>query len=237
MFRAVRLTQLARLGQLAFAGAALATLAACGGDSHPVAGGGTPAPAPTQPKVTVDELAGGAYAVSTGDADKPTVGRYYAGADGKRLLALEDAGEQVDLLLHRATASAGWRAVPSPSTDLDVKLLHSQARTLAVPDAPALAGRYVLRLADGKAADFQLTADGRITAGMLPGCRLSGVLGASSLSGALALSLDSSGCPGVPAHASGVLITDPQDAPASLRLLADDGAGVVDLRGYAEPGA
>jgi len=231
MFRAARLTQ------LALAGAALATLAACGGDSQPVAGGGTPTPAPSQPKVTVDELAGGAYTVSTGDVEKPTVGRYYAGADGKRLLALEDGGEQVDLLLRRATASADWRAVPPPSTDLDVKLLHSQPRTLAVPDAAALAGRYVLRLADGSAADFQLGADGRISVGTLPGCRLSGALGASSLPGALALSLDSSGCGGLPAHARGVLITDPQDAPASLRLLADDGAGVVDLRGYAEPGA
>jgi len=63
-----------RLGFLAFSAIVL-TLAACGG------GDGD-----NQPKVNVDDLAAGSYVVSTGDANAPTVGKYYAGADGRRLL-------------------------------------------------------------------------------------------------------------------------------------------------------
>jgi hypothetical protein len=216
-------------------GAALAAvlmLAACGGGNDPVVGGGTTTE-PATPKVQADELSTGAYAVSTGSVDKPTVGRYYAGADGKRLLALEDADESVDLLLRRADAASAWIAVPAPAADLNVSLLRSQARTLATPDAVALAGRYVVRLSDGSAADFNIGADGRITAGS-SACKLSGALTDSTLPGALSLTLASTGCAALPANATGVLVVDPMDAPANLRLVADDGGQTLDLRGYAE---
>ena len=217
--------------------AAATLLAACGGGSDHAAvaaGPGTP-DAPAAPKVRVDDLSTGAYAVSTGSADKPTLGRYYAGADGKRMLALEDAGESLELLLRRAGTAADWVAVPQPKADLNVALLRSQARTLATPDADALAGRYVVRLSNGSAADFLIGADGRITAGALSACKLSGALAGNSLPGTLALKLDSAGCGALPASAAGVLVVDALDAPASLRLLADDGERTVDLRGYAEP--
>ncbi|MEJ8853877.1 hypothetical protein WKW79_04825 [Variovorax robiniae] len=216
------------------AGTALAALTACGGDSrtwYPVL-----PEAANSPTVTVDDLGTGAWTVSSGDANKPTMGRYYAAANGKRLLAQEDDPiERVNLLLRRADASSKWAAIPVPTSDLAVSFLRTEARRLPTPDATALAGRYVVRLSDGGAADFLIGSDGRITAGNLPGCRLSGALTASSLPSTLSLNLDSNGCAGLPAHASGVLIADPQDAPANLRLLADDGSRTVDLRGYAEP--
>ncbi|MDM0045654.1 hypothetical protein QTH91_14265 [Variovorax dokdonensis] len=216
--------------------AAVLMLAACGGSSNtPVAsgGGGATTTEPAKPKVSTEDLSTGAYAVSTGDADKPTVGRYYAAADGKRLLAFEDADDSVDLLLRRADAASAWVAVPAPTTDLNVSLLSSQARTLATPDAATLAGRYVVRLSDGAAADFNIGADGRITAGT-SACKLSGSLASSTLPGALSLSLTSNGCAALPASATGVLVVDALDAPASLRLIADDGARTVDLRAYVE---
>ncbi|HZF86014.1 MAG TPA: hypothetical protein VE084_21065, partial [Burkholderiaceae bacterium] len=165
----------------ALAGAALALLAACGGGGgghgpvFPVTGGaggagGTPgagaggsAPEPAPAVVKVDDLGAGIYAVSTGDPDQPTLGRYYAGPDGKRLLALEDAGETVDRILRRADDSSAWVAVPAPTADLNVQLLRSQASaTAATPDVAALAGRYVVRLSGGTAADFRIDAQGRI---------------------------------------------------------------------------
>jgi len=219
--------------------AAVAGLTACGGDSHSnyYPGVGTP-PEAAQPKVTVEDPGSGAWTVSTGDASQPAMGRYYAASDGKRLLALEDdPAESVNRLLRRADASSKWAAIPVPTSDLAVSFLRTEARTPSTPDATALAGRYVVRLSDGSAADFLIGGDGRITAGSLPGCRLTGSLVAGSLPGTLGLNLNSSGCAGLPGTASGVLITDAQDAPASLRLLADDGSRTVDLRGYAEPAA
>jgi len=228
--------------QAAVLGTVAVMLAACGGGSDiessaGSSGGGGGASATLSPKVTVDDLATGAYAVSTGDADMPTVGRYYSGADGRRLLALEDGNTAVDRMLRRTDAAASWVAVPAPAADLNVALLRNQARTLATPAAAALAGRYVVRLANGSAADFVISADGAIKAGTLGGCQLTGALDASALPGTLSLKLQSSGCAGLPTSASGVLVTDTLDAPASLRLLADDGGSTVDLRGYAEPAA
>ncbi|MDN4587893.1 hypothetical protein DBA29_05185 [Xenophilus aerolatus] len=183
----------------------------------------------------VDDLAAGVYAVSTGDPDQPTLGRYYAGSDGKRLLALESAGETVDRILRRADGSSAWVAVPAPTADLNVQLLRSQpSATAATPAAASLAGRYVVRLSSGAAADFRIDAQGRIAAGTLSGCQLSGSLASGTLPGTLALKLESRNCAGVPASATGVLVADPSDAPAALRLLADDGKQAVDLRGYAE---
>ena len=63
------------------------------------------------PVVTVDDLDTGAYVVSVGDANAPTVGRYFAAADGSRLLVLEDATTRAQQSYRRA-AGGSWVAVP-----------------------------------------------------------------------------------------------------------------------------
>ncbi|MFT3717451.1 hypothetical protein [Pseudorhodoferax sp.] len=205
--------------------AAAASMTACGGGDD------------SRPAVTVGDLPAGVHMVSTGNADQPTVGRYYASADGKRLLVLEDDHDAASLLLRRPGGGSPWVAVPEPQADLDVQFLRSQAVAAATPALPALAGRYVVRLSDGSAADFRIGTDGRLTAGTLSRCQLSGTLAAGALPGTLSATLAARDCPGLPASATGVLVQDPSDAPAALRLLADDGSRLVDLRGYGEPGA
>ncbi len=219
------------------------TIAACGGGHGgndgdaatppPQAGGGTP----VAPTVKADDLPAGTYVVSAGDANKPTVGRYYASAGGRRLLALEDPNETVASLLRRTDTASNWIAVPAPGSDLDVRLLHSQPLTASTPDAATLAGRYVVRLSDGSAADLLIGADGRVSAGTLSGCRISGSLASGTLPGSLSVTLATTQCAGLPASATGVLVTDPSDAPAAWRLLGDDGKQTVDLRGYGEAAA
>ena len=192
-------------------------------------------PSTGAPGVRVDDPMAGSFRISTGGLEQPTVGRYLIGRDGSRLLALEQADESVGLLLNRAADSLQWVAVPPPEADLDVAVHESHRRPSVTLQLDRLVGRYVLRLADGSAADFGIDADGNLLAGSESACALTGRLTASPLAGALALVLESQGCEGLPARAEGVVLADPDDAPAALRLLAQEGSEIVDLRGYSEP--
>ena len=207
------------------AAAAALVLAACGSDDD------TPA-APASPTVTVDDATTGAYVVSTGTADALTVGKYYAAADGSRLLVLQGAGDRVSQLYRRASAGAAWIPVPAASAATTVTLATRAAVAVTSPTAAALAGKYRVAI-DGGHADFTLGADGVLTAGSAT-CKLSGTTTAGTLPGTLKLTLATSGCGALPASATGVLVADPDFAPAAFRLVADNGKVPVDLWAYAD---
>lgn len=201
-------------------------LSACGG-SH------DDAPAtPPAPLVKVTELSAGAYAVSAGDAADPTAGKYYAAADGSRLLVLNNNAQRASAT-YRRDANGAWQRSPEAKADSALDLLHSSAipaKTLAI--AP-LARSYAVRLDNGNVALFSLGADGGIAAGG-SACKLSGKLAASSLPNALKLSLAASGCGDLPAQSEGLLIADDDYAPAAFRLITSGGGGPVDLWAYPE---
>ena len=230
-------------GWMAACSAAL-LLAACGGGGNSngfLPGATTPAsttPAPTgpaaTPKLSVDDLPTGSYIVSTGDAGAPTVGKYYAAADGSRLLVFGDSDDRARQA-YRRDAGGAWVGVPASDKDVAVTLLQSHAVADAGVDASKLAGRYRTQTTAGVVADFSVTAEGAIVAGS-SACKLSGKLSAGVLPNTLKLSLSASteACGGLPATASGVLALDTDYAPARFRLLADNGSQLVDLWAYAE---
>ena len=203
---------------LILAGGVLLALAACGGsDDH----GGDAAP------VRVTELAAGTYAVAAGDAANPTAGKYYAAADGSRLVVLNDAQERAQAL-YRRDAGGAWRtASGAPALDL----LGSTPVMPAALAVAAVAGSYSIRLADGTIAAFSVNAAGDIAPGATA-CKLSGKLGAAQFPSALKLTLATSGCGALPAAADGFALADGDYAPAAFRLLADDTKAVVDLWAY-----
>ncbi|WP_432721778.1 hypothetical protein R0381_002127 [Jeongeupia wiesaeckerbachi] len=203
------------------------SLAACGGGDDAGNGGDTGSPA--VPKVSVDALPAGSYTVAIGDADAPQVGQYYSGSDGSRLLLVND-GNEVARTLYKQNASGVWAAVPVPKADVNIQLLSRESRISPTVDAAQNAGRYTVALTAGEAT-FSLSAQGAITA-IGEGCRISGQTGASPLPAAQALTLTFSGCDGLPASATGVLLADPDYAPAKLRLVVDDGNKLVDLWAY-----
>jgi hypothetical protein len=182
----------------------------------------------------VDDLPAGSYIVSTGDPGAPTVGKYYAAADGSRLLVLGD-GDDRARNTYRRDAGGAWVHVPTPEKDVTVTLLQSNAIVDARLEPAALAGSYRTRTTAGVVADFSVTAAGVIMAGS-SACKLSGKLSAGVLPNTLKLSLAAStdACGGLPATASGVLAFDTDYAPARFRLLADNGSQLVDLWAFAD---
>lgn len=206
---------------------ALTLLAGCGGDDATVI---------QPPTVFVDDLSTGAYTVSIGNINAPTVGKYYAGADGSRLLILNSGDDKTNKLYRRGGSGFAWGAVPAPDADITIKLLRSDklpGSTLAVA---SVAGNYAARIASGVIAKFNVAADGSITASSAtPSCKLSGALAASTTPNALKLSLSASGCNGaLPSASTGMIVVDTDDLPAKFRIIADNEKSIVDLWAYRE---
>ena len=201
-------------------------LAACGGN-HDDAPANPPAAV-----VKVTELGAGAYAVSAGDAADPTAGKYYAAADGSRLLLLNNSAQRASAT-YRRDANGPWQRAPESKVDTTLDLLNSStipAQPLAI--AP-LARNYAVRLDNGSVALLSIAAGGEITAGG-SACKLSGKLAASSLPSTLKLSLAASGCGDLPAQSEGLLVADDDYAPAAFRLITGGSGGPVDLWAYPE---
>ena len=201
-------------------------LSACGGN-HDDAPSNPPAPV-----VKVTELGAGAYVVSAGDAADPTAGKYYAAADGSRLLVLNNSAQRASAT-YRRDANGAWQRSPEPKLDTTLDLLQSSA----IPGAPLaiapLARSYAARLDNGSVALFSIGTGGELTAGG-SACKLSGKLAASGLPNALKLSLAASGCGDLPAQSEGVLVADGDYAPAAFRLITAGAGGPVDLWAYPE---
>jgi hypothetical protein len=216
----------ALLTSRAWAGAAaLLLLAACSGGSDSGSSQGAPS-------IEVTELPAGTYAVSMGDAANPTAGKYYAAADGSRLLVLNDGAQQA-AAMYRRDGNAGWQSFPAATQDVKVTLLDSSATPSNAVSPASVAGRYAVRLAQGGVAAFSVTASGNIVAGDTA-CKVSGTLAAGTLPNALKLALATAGCSGLPAQSDGYLVVDGDYAPAGFRLLAGGNPAPVDLWAYPE---
>lgn len=209
-----------------YAGAALLPLllSACG-SSHDEA-------VDTSPKITVTDLAAGVYAVASGDAASPTTGKYYAAADGSRLLVLNNSADQA-ATVYRREGNGKWQVTPAVTADTTLTLLNNNAITSSTPSLSALARGYTVRLSSGAAAAFTVGSGGDISAGATT-CKLSGKLSAGVFPNTLKLSLTTSGCGDLPASSEGALIVDSDYAPAAFRLVTYSGAANVDLWAYAE---
>jgi len=186
------------------------------------------------PTITVDDLSTGAYTVSTGDTNAPTIGTYYAGASGARLMVLNDAADKITNLYRRKDSGSPWAAVPAPGSNVTITFLRSTAqvsRELVLAD---FAGNYAVWVSSTVTAKFSVAASGALTAGDTA-CKLSGNLSSGRMPNTLDLKLDASGCgTTLPATSTGVIAVDSNFAPTAFRILTDNDIVRVDLWGYRE---
>lgn len=210
-----------KLLHLTLATASALLLSACGSQ-----------PDTAQVQIKVSDLSAGVYAVSSGDAASPVEGKYYAAADGSRLLVLNDGGQKA-ASLYRREGNGAWRMTPAPASDTSLELASSNAISASVASISSLARSYTLRLANGEVASFSINSNGDIVAGS-SSCKLTGKLSSSTLPNTLKASLSSNACGDLPAQSDGYLVLDGDYAPASFRLLTSAGNSLLDLWAYAE---
>ncbi|MEC5384850.1 hypothetical protein VVD49_03905 [Uliginosibacterium sp. H3] len=206
-------------------------LAACGGNDN--GNSGNTATSTTEAKVSVTALGAGSYDVVLGDESTPTVGHYYAAADGSRYLIVDDSNA-LATAVYKDAADGSWKRVPASASDVSISFLsNSTSTTLKAIDLNALARSYVA-LVQGSAVAFSLSADGKIVASSSASCKLNGTVGADVVQGARKLSLSTAGCGALPATLQGLMIADGDYAPAVLRFVLDDGSQITELWAYAE---
>ncbi len=184
------------------------------------------------PDINVTDLSAGAYAVGTGDAAAPVAGKYYAAADGSRLLVLDNGAQQASAI-YRRDGNASWQRTPAATADTALELADSRPIPAGPLNPTAIAGSHVVRLANGSVAAFSIDTKGVIAAGGTA-CKLSGTVAASPLPNALKLTLATAGCSDLPAQAEGYVVADTDYAPASFRLLTFGASTPVDLWAYRE---
>jgi hypothetical protein len=182
------------------------------------------------PAVSVSELAAGSYSVSAGDVANPTAGKYYAAADGNRLLVLNDGAQQATAM-YRRDGNGKWQMTPAPKENTTLELLNSSPMSSHVVSITAVAGVYSVRLAAGVVASFAVNAGGDIVPGNT-GCKFSGKLTSTTLPDALKLSLATAGCGDLPAQSEGFLVVDEDYSPAAFRLVTPGSTAPVDLWAY-----
>lgn len=183
----------------------------------------------TAPAIRATELATGTYAISAGDAAAPSTGKYYAAADGSRLVVLNNDQDKA-VSIYRRDGNGPWRASPA-STSLE--LLNNNPVTVRTISTSAIVGNYAIRLAGGAVATFSVDGTGHVVPGATA-CKVSGKLAASPFQPALTLALSTSGCGDLPAESNGYLLADGDYAPAAFRLLTYTDKGVLDLWAYSD---
>jgi hypothetical protein len=177
--------------------------------------------------VAVPALAAGSYTVMLGPESAPVVGQYHAGADGTRQLIVDGDDAQARAV-YKGAADGSWRVVP---TGGDVSFLKTLPLSLASTELSSLAGNYTTRVNDA-AVRFSLAANGMLDPAKGESCQLSGQVNSEWLPGVHKLQLKSSGCNGLPASAQGLLIVDPEYAPARFRIVVTDATSLGELWAY-----
>lgn len=204
--------------------AAAAALSACGGNGYKKDS--------TVVDPAFDEIGSGAFIVSVGDSEAPSVGKYYAADDGAALLVLQDASESATQLFRRVSGG-DWIAVPAMGGESAVPLLIGSPVPAESLDMASLIGSYVTQVGTDLVATFSIEPDGHLRAGN-SACQLTGQLEPGSLPNTLAITLSAQDCADMPSSSTGVLIADQDYDPAVFRMLSDDGQVIADLWVYAE---
>jgi hypothetical protein len=199
--------------------AGLCGLGACGG-------GGV--------RVTVPDAPAGVYLVATGSEDEPASGYYFVGNDGGATLAIEDAASTKLAALYKRAANGRWQAIPRPAEDVQLGFLERRDDSVVVKTLAEWAGRYVTSVDSGVVAEFDIAADGRVSAVAGSVCSLSGNVLAGNLPGLFRVTLATANCAGVPASLSGVLVSNAAWKAQSFRLLLDAGDTVRDWWVYVD---
>ncbi len=218
---------------------AVASLAACGGNNgsgmafFPPSSATPPAATqPDQPGVSVEELPSGSYIVSLGDENAPTVGKYYAAEDGSRLLVVADDADHA-IQLYRRAAGQAWVSVPAAATGVSVKLLRHDTTPATVPAMSSLAGSYIAQVAADATTRFTVSGNGEIAPGA-SACKLAGKFTPDTLPGTMKIDFTAINCGALPRAGAGVVTFDRDYAPASFRLVTDNGSQPVELWAFSE---
>ncbi|MDR2060687.1 MAG: hypothetical protein LBQ29_04720 [Acinetobacter sp.] len=175
---------------------------------------------PVEKPEPVPALAVGTYSVSIEtDQELPTVGKYYSGTDGSKLVVLNDEQDRAQIVMHYDVATNTWH---SNQSDKNLKLEFAHYEKIADQKLSVneLVGRYTLSLADGSSIPVEVKAQGQMVS-LDQNCRFTAKISESVLANTSSYQFTENKCLALKNNEKGYIVVDQDLEPAAFRLLSD----------------
>ncbi|KHF77667.1 hypothetical protein PJ15_0722 [Acinetobacter sp. neg1] len=175
---------------------------------------------PAEKSEPVPALAVGTYSVSIEtDQELPTVGKYYSGTDGTKLVVLNDEQDRAQIVMHYDVATKTWY---SNQSDKNLKLEFAHYEKIADQKLSLneLVGSYTLSLADGSSIPVEVKAQGQMIS-LDQNCSFTAKISENSLANAASYQFTENKCAALKNNEKGYVVVDPDLEPAAFRLLSD----------------
>jgi len=175
---------------------------------------------PAEKPEPVPALAVGTYSVSIEtDQELPIVGKYYSGADGSKLVVLNDEQDRAQIVMHYDISTKTWH---SNQSDKNLKLEFSHYEKIADQKLSLneLVGSYTLSLADGSSIPVEVKAQGQMIS-LDQNCSFTAKISESALANTANYQFTENKCAALKHNEKGYVVVDQDLEPAAFRLLSD----------------
>ena len=163
-------------------------------------------------------LAKGTYSVSVETNDElPMVGKYFSGADGNKLLILNDEQDRAQVVMSYDVKSRTWQA--NQNNFKPISFAHVDQLTDQTVDVASLAGSYILSFPNDQQIAFELNSNGTMLS-KGSNCSFAGTVTASQINNVLNYQLQNNNCELLKNNTKGYLVVDDDLNPASFRLVS-----------------
>ncbi|MEI1673306.1 hypothetical protein V8Q10_04065 [Acinetobacter baumannii] len=162
----------------------------------------------------------GTYIISTEtDEELPMAGKYYSGADGSKLLVLDDDENRAKIVMSYDAKTKAWRSNQSNQA-MTVELAHYEKIADQKLLLNQLVGTYDLSFPDGTTVNAEVSAQGKIVS-KDPNCVFTGVITESALANTANYQLTNNKCDALKNNSKGYVVVDEDLEPMSFRLVSD----------------
>lgn len=162
----------------------------------------------------------GTYIISTEtDEELPMAGKYYSGADGSKLLVLDDDENRAKVVMSYDAKIKAWQSNQSNQT-MAVELAHYEKIDDQKITLNQLIGTYDLSFPDGTTVNAEVNAQGKIVS-KDSNCVFTGVITESALANTANYQLTDNKCDALKNNSKGYIVVDEDLEPMSFRLVSD----------------
>lgn len=175
---------------------------------------------PAEKPEPVPALAVGTYSVSIEtDQELPTVGKYYSGADGTKLVVLNDEQDRAQIVMQYDVSTKTWH---SNQSDQNLKLEFAHYEKIADQKLSLneLVGSYTLSLADGSSIPVEVKAQGQMIS-LDQNCSFTASISESAMANTASYQFTENKCAALKNNEKGYVVVDQDLEPAGFRLLWD----------------
>lgn len=160
----------------------------------------------------------GSYNVSVETNDElPLAGKYYSGADGTRLLILNDEQERAAVVMSYDAQKQIWQTTQHEATP--ISFAHTDSILDQAIDIATLAGSYTLSVPDHEYIQFEINNNGAMSSKQ-NNCAFVGTITSSQMNNVLNYQLQNNNCTALNNNTRGFVVIDDDFKPARFRLVS-----------------